>query len=243
MKGSLPLQVLPTQRRQKRRSLGVTTPRMSETAREEASPSSGVKEERLNSPPEERGDLGGTPFSSLLGGGRGVGTEGLEELTGGVPVELALVLLAGPSEGVPPGGDMGHFPLEALEAGVPLTEREGGVLLPLSLSWSERSRKYLLNMMSAEKHTNNKSRLNIKKGRRSQNKQNDNTKRLIQRLYMRAQAKMPQQTLVDQSPIVIRVFIKDMYKGGQRRPSPQQTEEEESPRSNDQESPRTKKIR
>ncbi|KAL0427858.1 UNVERIFIED_CONTAM: hypothetical protein Slati_2960600 [Sesamum latifolium] len=67
-------------------------------------------------------------------------------------------------------------------------------------------------MMSAEKYANNKSRLNINKGRRSQNKQNDNTKMLIQRLYMRAQAEMPQQTLVDQSPTVIRVFIRIFIK-------------------------------
>ncbi|KAL0445194.1 UNVERIFIED_CONTAM: hypothetical protein Slati_2242100 [Sesamum latifolium] len=110
---------------------------------------------------------------------------------GGVPDEPPLVLFAGPSEGAPPEGDMGLLALEVLEAGVPLAERDTGVLPPLSLSLSESSWKYLLNMMSAEKHTNNKSRLNIKKGRRLHNKHNDNTKRLIQRLYMRAQAKMP----------------------------------------------------
>ncbi|KAL0373453.1 UNVERIFIED_CONTAM: hypothetical protein Sradi_3261000 [Sesamum radiatum] len=49
---------------------------------------------------------------------------------GEVSVELALVLFAGPSEGVPLEGDTDLFPLEALGTEVPLAER--GVFPPSS---------------------------------------------------------------------------------------------------------------
>ncbi|KAL0420692.1 UNVERIFIED_CONTAM: hypothetical protein Slati_3092100 [Sesamum latifolium] len=108
-------------------------PPIRETAREEASASSCVKEEQMYKPAEEeREGREETPFSSLIGGGGGGVTEGLEELIGGVPNELALVLLVGPSVGV--GGDMGLLPFEPLEAGVPWGERAGGVFPPFSLS-------------------------------------------------------------------------------------------------------------
>ncbi|KAL0448638.1 UNVERIFIED_CONTAM: hypothetical protein Slati_1420200 [Sesamum latifolium] len=69
--------------------------------------------------------LKGTPLSSLRIGGGGGPEGGLVELEGGVLKELTLNFFEDPPRATPGEGETGLFPLDSLEEGIPLGEREG----------------------------------------------------------------------------------------------------------------------